>query len=259
MPVERVRRGLVAVEQLRPGTPPASAELAGGLARPRYVSPGLDDGGRPRAPRRCRTAPRRGCRHPWRRGRRVRRRGRQRARPRPEEFCDGPSTRPFRPLREAGRCARQPCPTSAVPRSRTVGTSEAGAYGVLAELERLGRPSRLSGQGLGRRSGADPRCRAATDAQGQHVGRGGDVVLGLAHHDVALELEAGRELPALLGPLVGQDRNLRIDSALETALLASSTALSISARRSGSSTRSAILRGLAVLLGPGRRRPRGRG
>ena len=47
---------------------------------------------------------------------------------------------------------------------------------------------------------------------------------------------------------------MRIASALETALLASSTASWIAATRSGSSMRCVEVAGLAVLLGPGRER-----
>ena len=73
-----------------------------------------------------------------------------------------------------------------VPRSRTVGTSGLASYPGYGG-------TRVTNRGRDVRRRRDLRaCTSAATSS-----------LALAHHDVALELEAGRELAALLGPLVG--------------------------------------------------------
>ena len=114
-----------------------------------------------------------------------------------------------------------------------------------------------------------PRCEVATELSKPSAARAGTQVTGGAGQlmyraatsslfsritTLRLSLRLGVSCPPSSVHSPRRMRYLRIDSALETALLASSTAASISARRSGSSAafdQVLDLAGLAVLLGPG--------
>ena len=87
----------------------------------------------------------------------------------------------------------------------------------------------------------------------------GDLVALLAHHDVALELEAGRQLPALLGPLVAAGSELADRLGLGDRLVGVLDGRLDLGAQVGVVDEVGDVAGLAVRLGPGGRPTRGRG
>ena len=258
VPFSESVRGLVAVEQRVLGHR-LQRQLAGGLRVLERLAR-ADRRRWPRAPRRCRTSPPPGCRHPWCRGRRVP----SRAAATSTATTRRISTTVHRRDLSVPYGRQADVPASPVPRVLSLGLElwTAGTRGLTGRRYRVTMWTR-NGRGADVLTGRWPWWSIGQTARDA---RAGSACTSAATSSLLsrittlrLSLRLGVSCPPSSVHSSGRIANLRIDSALETALLASSTAVSISARRSGSSTRSATLADLPCCSAQAGERPRGRG